>query len=171
MKEARVVHQGKPQNGTHVTALRPEEIKSGILEDFVGMYLRVAYEAAYADFTARLGPDALKPGYFTILTLIVNNAGISQTQICTAAGRDKSGVAKALRWMEDAGLINRIRPEHDRRAQYSEATEKGRAMQKRMEEKAHTHLAALNAAVGEDRRKAFIETLQDFIKNLPSPPR
>ena len=140
----------------------------GVLDDFVGMYLRAAYETAYRDFATRLGADTLKPGYFTILTLIVNNPGISQTQIGQASQRDKSSVAKALRWMEDNGLITRLRPNHDRRTHLSEATDAGRVLQARMEAKGRDHLAALNATIGTERREAFIATLKQIIEALPA---
>ncbi|APE43525.1 hypothetical protein BOO69_08960 [Sulfitobacter alexandrii] len=143
------------------------EIKLGVLNDFVGMYLRAAYEAAFTDFADRLGEDRLRPGYFTILTLIVNNPGISQTEIGRTARRDKSSVAKALRWMEDNGLVTRLRPNHDRRTHLSEATEEGYALQRRMEARGREHLAALNATIGSDRREAFIETLREIVERLP----
>lgn len=156
-----------------MTDRKPERTESeastpalGILDEFVGLYLRAAYEAAYNDFEDRLGDDALKPGYFTILTLIVNNPGISQTQIGQAAKREKSGVAKALRWMEDNGLITRLRPDHDRRNNLSEATEKGYALQRRMESKGRDHLAALNATIGSDRHAEFVSTLKEIIETL-----
>lgn len=147
-------------------APRDDQIDHGILHEFVGMYLRVAYEAAYEDFTKRLGPEALKPGYFTILTLIVHNPRISQTQIGAASARDKSTVTKALRWMEDTGLITRLTSARDRRAHLSVATKKGVEMQARMEAKAVAHLAALNDAIGPERCAEFIQVLKDMAANL-----
>ena len=129
----------------------------------------MAYEAAYGDFVKRLGPEALKPGYFTILTLIVHNPWISQTQIGAASARDKSTVTKALRWMEDTGLITRHTSARDRRAHLSVATEKGIKMQARMEAKAVSHLAALNEAIGPERCDAFIQILKDMAENLRRP--
>jgi len=138
----------------------------GILHEFIGMYLRRAHEVAYGDFYARLGDDALQPGYFTILTLIVRNPRISQTQIGTASARDKSSITKALRWMEDEGLILRLRPDSDRRTHLSVATEKGIAQQARMEAKAMAHLKALDDAVGTERYADFVATLKDLIARL-----
>ena len=138
----------------------------GILDEFVGMYLRVAYERAYGDFVQRLGADALRPGYFTILTLVVRNPGISQTQIGRAAGRDKSSVTKALRWMEEGGLITRIRPDTDRRTHLSEATPKGIALQARMEIRAREHLHSLNDTIGAANREQLLRTLKR-ISQLP----
>ncbi len=145
------------------------ELDHGILHEFVGMYLRVAYEAAYGDFTKRLGSEALRPGYFTILTLIVKNPRISQTQIGQASARDKSTVTKALRWMEDEDIILRLTSAKDRRSHLSVATEKGIALQARMEVEAVKHLEALNAAIGKDRYADFIQTLKDLAENLRTP--
>lgn len=152
---------------TRVPETCSPEVEFGLLEEFVGLYLRVAYERAYKDFALRLGEDAMRPGYFTILTLIANNPGISQTAIGRAACRDKSSVTKALRYMEDDGLITRSRLEDDRRTYTSALTEKGRALQARMERQALIHLENLNQAIGPDRRREFIRTLQDLIDRLP----
>ncbi|WP_136635308.1 MarR family winged helix-turn-helix transcriptional regulator [Pseudooceanicola onchidii] len=139
-----------------------EELDHGILQDFVGMYLRVAYEAAYGDFKRRLGDEALKPGYFTILTLIVRNPRITQTQIGLASARDKTNVTSSLRWMEDHGLIHRHMSSRDRRTHMCVATPDGIAMQARMEEKTKAHLKALNDAIGPERLTEFIRTLRDL---------
>ena len=142
------------------------QLDLGMLHEFVGMYLRVAYEAAYEDFRLRLGDEALKPGYFTILTLIVRNPRITQTQIGLASERDKSNVTNALRWMEDNGLIRRHMSRRDRRTHMCVATPAGIDMQARMEAKAAAHLDALNDAIGPQRRADFIQTLKDLIDAL-----
>ena len=143
-----------------------DSLNHGILSDFVGMYLRVAYEASYGDFKKRLGDEALKPGYFTILTLIVYNPRITQTQIGLASARDKTNVTSSLRWMEDNGLIRRHTSNRDRRTHMCIATPTGIEMQARMEEKTKAHLAALNGAIGEKRLSEFVQTLKDLIRNL-----
>ena len=151
--------------GTEV-APDSDSIDQGMLQDFMGMYLRRAYEVAYEDFRRRLGKDAMQPGYFTILTLIVRNPRISQTQIGAASARDKSSVTKALRAMEDAGLIQRLRSASDRRIHLSVATEEGIAMQKQMELKAAAHVQALHDAVGAERYEGFLDTMKDMIRTL-----
>ena len=146
-----------------------EALDHGILHEFLGMYLRVAYEVAYEDFARRLGEDALRPGYFTILTLVVRNPRISQTQIGIASNRDKSSITKALRWMEDEGLITRERSDQDRRAHLSVATPKGTEMQAAMERRAVAHVDAINGAIGADRRAEFLQMLKELIRNLQEP--
>lgn len=147
---------------------RPDtaDLDMGILDDFIGMHLRLAQEAAYADFVDRLGEDALRPGYFTILTLVARNPRISQTQIGLASGRDKSSVTNALRWMEDQGLVVRLRAAQDRRTHLSVATEAGIALQSRMEAKAAAHVRALDDAIGAEKRAEFVAMLKQMVANL-----
>jgi len=137
-----------------------DALDHGPLHDFVGMHLRVAYEAAYQDFRRRLGDEALKPGYFTILTLIVRNPRITQTQIAAASQRDKSNVTNAVYWMEGEGLITRHLSRRDRRTHLCVATQAGIEMQARMEARAAAHLQALDDAIGPHRREEFIQTLK-----------
>jgi len=150
---------------------RPGEdgVALGPLDSFIGMHLRQAYERAYADFETLLGPDSLRPGYYTMLTLILNNPGISQVEIGRAAGRDKSSVTKALRSMEDGGLITRTRVEDDRRSYASTITPAGRVLHARMERRAREHLANIHAALGTPERAAdFLEMLRAVIAALPA---
>ncbi len=144
---------------------RQDPVDYGILSEFVGMHLRAAYEAAYGDFVSILGEDAMPPGYFTILTLIVRNPGINQTELGRAARRDKSSVTKALRYMEDHGLIERTRLDHDRRNYVSSVTEAGRAKQARMEVKGRQHLARLSKTIDMDRQ-ALISVLRSVADGL-----
>ncbi|MCE8005624.1 MarR family transcriptional regulator [Aestuariivita sp.] len=147
--------------------LSDDAIHLGVLDRFVGLHLRAAYEASYADFEGLLGPDAIRPGYFTMLTLIANNPGISQTQIGRSARRDKSAVTKALRHMEDEGLITRTRLPDDRRTYVSELTAKGVELQLRMQNRAMQHVARIIAVIGPERHAALVDTLHDIIEQMP----
>lgn len=150
--------------------LAEDEIDIGMLDRFVGTYLRAAYEASYADFEALLGDNAVPPGYLSILTLIAHNPGISQTQIGRKAHRDKSAVTKALRRMEDEGLIRRTRLDDDRRTYVSEVTQKGAELQAKLQDKALLHVSRLTEIIGHERHAMLLETLRDIIENLPAKP-
>ncbi|HBZ43227.1 MAG TPA: MarR family transcriptional regulator [Maritimibacter sp.] len=151
-----------PAAASNTTTLEP-----GILEDFGGHLLRLAYEAAFNDFATKLGPDSMKPAYFSILSMIRNNPGIKQVDLGRAVGRDKSSVTKALRQLEDTGLVLRERLEDDRRNYASTLTPEGEAVFDRMEAVAHHHQSELDAVIGPERMDAFLETLRDIIRLLP----
>ncbi|WP_218153118.1 MarR family winged helix-turn-helix transcriptional regulator [Tranquillimonas alkanivorans] len=143
------------------------KIELGLLENFVGMLLRAAYNEAFEDFARLLGSDTLKPGFFTVLTLVALNPGITQVEIGREARRDKSSVTKALRQMEDEGLIRRVRLEDDRRSYASYLTHEGAKLHRRMEIKAREHIAHLDAVIGVERKRVLVETLNDLIADLP----
>lgn len=144
-----------------------QELDLGILDGFIGHLLRLAYESSFEDFATRLGPDSMKPAYFSMLTMIRNNPGITQVELGRAVGRDKSSIAKALRQFEDQGLIRRERGEDDRRNYASFVTNEGEAVYGRMDVIARDHLARMNAVVGPERLDAFVATLHDLIAAEP----
>lgn len=135
-------------------------VRLGVLDGFLGLQMRLAYERTWQDFVDRLGADAMRPGYFTMLTLVALNPGISQTTIARVAGRDRSSVTKALRWMEDEGLITRLRVDDDRRTHAVRVTEAGRDRQARMEAAARAHLEGLDRVIGAERHDAFLDVLR-----------
>jgi DNA-binding MarR family transcriptional regulator len=143
------------------------DIDLGMLQEFPGPYLRIAYERSYQDFQRLLGDDGLPPGCFTVLTLICRNPGINQSAIGRVAGRDKSWVTKTLRQFEDTGLIRRVRIEDDRRSYGSYVTPKGEALHARMEQKALMHLENLTRALGSEGCAQLVELLRKVIVHLP----
>jgi len=143
-----------------------EPIRLGLLDNFVGFYLRLAYEEAFQDFSQELGPDSLKPGSFALLSLIVENPGITQTELSRAAGRDKSSVTTALRILEDGGLIARRRLNGDRRSYASEVTAKGRTVYGRIAAKAKVHSERLEAIIGKEKKPELIALLKDIVTGL-----
>lgn len=147
-----------------------EPIRFGILEDLIGFHLRLANDRTFDNFTDLLGPDRLRPGCFTILTLIANNPGITQIAIARASGRDKSSVAKALRYMEDAAIIRRERVDDDRRAYASYVTEAGAELAERMARTAKIHTRHMATLLGEERAKILLDILKEMIERLPESP-
>ncbi|MFD2236569.1 MarR family winged helix-turn-helix transcriptional regulator [Aureimonas populi] len=143
-----------------------EAVELGILAGHLGFHLRLANDRTFETFADLLGADRLRPGCFTMLILIANNPGITQTGISRACGRDKSSVAKALRYMEDEGLIRRERVEDDRRSSASFVTPAGAQRVERLQEKARIQSARISAALGEARVQELLATLKALIDRL-----
>ncbi|WP_118134690.1 MarR family winged helix-turn-helix transcriptional regulator [Oceanicella sp. SM1341] len=141
-------------------------VELGPMSEFIGFYLRHAYEAAFTDFSRALGADSLKPGSFALLSLIVGNPGLTQVELGRVSGRDKSSVTAALRQLEDRGIIRRERQEGDRRSYASYVTPAGEVVYARMAEKAEAHFRRLDEIVGPERKAAFIETLRDISEGM-----
>ena len=69
-----------------VSATDRPDVELGILENFLGFYLRLAYESAFDDFSRELGPDSLKPGNFALLSIIFENPGTVDLRAVTTFG-------------------------------------------------------------------------------------
>src|SRR5262245_35264657 len=91
--------RGAAKDGADPAAGTPRRAAIALwpLADYAGYYLRLAQDASFQAFAARVGRGDVRPGDFTILTLIRENPGITPTAISQASGRDKSTLTPALR--------------------------------------------------------------------------
>lgn len=147
---------------------RPE-IKLGHLGTCVGYYLRLAQDASFHAFAARVGDGRLRPGHFTLLMLIRENPGITQTAISHASGRDKSTLTPALRALEDGGYVARERIDHDRRSFRLTLTPAGEVAIAQLCEHARAHDAELDRIIGVERKAAFLATLRAIAEAFGDP--
>jgi DNA-binding MarR family transcriptional regulator len=81
---------------------------------------------AYA--AALLREMDLHPGQELLLMHLLDRDGQSQSELLEGVGVDHSTLSKALRRMQDAGLVVREPAAHDRRVMVVHLTDKGRAM-------------------------------------------
>jgi len=132
----------------------------GPLNNFIGFHLRVAQEASFRAFAARVGDPNLKPRRFAILTLIHENPGLTQTALGRASGRDKSTLTPALDDLVKRGLVRRERMVNDRRSHTLHLTEAGEALLAELTARAAEHDDELDRIVGPEEKAAFIRTLR-----------
>ena len=142
----------------------------GPLADYAGYYLRLAQDASFQAFAARVGQGDVRPGDFTILTLIRENPGITPTAIAKASGRDKSTITPAIRYLEERGYIARERTGRDRRYYQLRLAPAGEAAIALLSEHARAHDAVLDAIIGPERKAEFISILRAIAAQLTDPP-
>lgn len=70
----------------------------------------------------------LHPGQELLLMQLLDRDGQTQSELLESVGLDHSTISKALRRMQDAGLVVREPAAHDRRVMVVHLTDKGRAM-------------------------------------------
>ncbi|WP_328771807.1 MarR family winged helix-turn-helix transcriptional regulator [Streptomyces sp. NBC_00286] len=70
----------------------------------------------------------LHPGQELLLMHLLDRDGQTQSELLESVDVDHSTISKALRRMQDAGLLIREPAEHDRRVMVVHLTDKGRAM-------------------------------------------
>jgi DNA-binding MarR family transcriptional regulator len=80
----------------------------------------------------------LHPGQELILMHLFTRDGQAQSELLASIGLDHSTLSKALRRMQEAGLLAREPAEHDRRVLVVHLTEQGQAMRGPIKEMWHT---------------------------------
>lgn len=146
-----------------------QSIKLGPLADYAGYYLRLAQDASFQAFAARVGRGDLRPGFFTLLMLIRENPGITQTMISQASGRDKSTLTPALRALEEGGYIGRERVDEDRRSYRLTLTRAGEEAVALLSGHARAHDAELDRIIGPENKAEFIRILKRIADALADP--
>jgi len=121
-----------------------EPVNQQDLLGLAGYNLKRAYMAVHVDFRATLEPLGLTQRSFSVLSLVVGNPGISQSDMSRALGIERSGTVVIVDELETRDLIERRKLVTDRRAYALQATEAGEA-----------HYARALKAVREHEDRAF----------------
>lgn len=107
---------GRRSGRTAARARGNDEVKLGILNEFIGFNLRQAQDAAFRAFVRLLGQRDFKAGRFAVMMVIHYNPGITQSVLGRAIARDKSTVTPLLQDLHRQGLIARQPLATDRRS-------------------------------------------------------
>jgi DNA-binding MarR family transcriptional regulator len=145
-------------SGARAKAAR--RINFGPLDQWIGFNLRIAQEAALLVFMRGSKMFGERPGRFGTLTIIANNPGISQTDLSSAAGRDKSSITPVVEDLVRRGLVDRTRATSDRRTYRLSLTTAGKKALKSMERYVRDHERKLDRIVGARDRKKFVAILK-----------
>lgn len=93
-----------------------EQVDTRFLETLLGYNARRAALAIIEVFLERMQPWQLRPVDFSVLSLIVHNAGITSRQLCTALGIQPPNLVPLVGSLERRGLIARKPHPRDGRA-------------------------------------------------------
>ena len=135
-------------------------IRHGALARSIAFNLRRANNSALQAFARQLGRDYVRPGRFTILTLILENPGLSQTALGRASGLDISTLTPALDDLVRRGYVRRQRLKHNRRSYALTLTAAGVAFHRDMARAATSFDRALARIVGPADRRRFLQALR-----------
>jgi len=138
----------------------PRKTASGFdLSQSPSHLLRRCVQYANDVFSREPGASDLTKQQFTVLAAVEQNEGMSQTELVTLTGIDRSTLAEMIRRMIEKGLLDRERTETDARANAVRLAASGRkvlrAARSASERVERTLVASLSAA---DRAK-FIKML------------
>lgn len=118
--------------------------------EVLGYHLRIAQEASFQAIRQAAGTE-LKPGWYTILTILAETGGLTPSELSRRCGRDRSTLTATLKALSGRGLIERRRNPDDQRSYHVILTPAGVAMQDRLHEVALRHDRRLDEIVGPDK--------------------
>ena len=155
-----------------VTATRPDgpAVDNGPLDNFIAFHLRVAQNASFKSFKRIAGDPALRPGWYTVLTLIGRNPGITPMALSRASGRDKSTISPVVRGLEQRGLVTRRAVAGDRRSSALSLTPEGQVSLARLAAAAAAHDRRLDEIVA-PRKAELIALLKKIVAEIDQDPQ
>jgi DNA-binding MarR family transcriptional regulator len=147
-------------DGRVIEARSTRPVRFGPLADYVGYALRRAQISSVAGFLEAMKEVDLRPTQFAVLTLIRENPGVRQTEVCAALGLQKANFVPLLNELQRRGLALRKAGVPDRRSSALHLTEHGEAVLLRALE-LHTQWEERVAArLGVDGRERLLELLR-----------
>jgi DNA-binding MarR family transcriptional regulator len=129
----------------------------GPLSEYVGYALRLAQLTVFQDFIDSLAELDLRPGQFSLLTVVDANPGLLQSHACAALGIQKANLVPLLDGLQKRGLVRRVA--RDGRANGLHLTDEGRRLLVRARRLHDRHERRITALMSALERKRLIATL------------
>ena len=134
-------------------------IRTAPLQESIGYALRRAQGAVYADLNDALARISLRPLQFTLLVMVAENPGASQTGVCEALGIQKANCVPTMSELERRGFIIRRKSATDARSYELHLTNKGKRILQRAGEVQSSHEQQLIERIGADGREQLLRLL------------
>jgi DNA-binding MarR family transcriptional regulator len=147
----------------------PKKTDSGFdLSQAPSHLLRRCVQYANDLFSHEPGASDLTKQQFTVLAAVERNEGMSQTDLVTITGIDRSTLAEMIRRMIEKGLLDRERTENDQRANSVRIAAGGRkALRSARSASERVERNLLSALSSSDRAK-FVRMLATLVGDAES---
>ncbi len=137
----------------------------GALDNNVGYHMRKAVLASQGSFLRETGVKLLT-GQYSVMEIIAQNPGRTQSAIAHAAGLDRSSLVPILNQFQKNDLIVREPVENDKRAYAVSLTEKGQKELEDLREKVTRMEQRFITGLGVRNHKQLITLLKKFLDVL-----
>lgn len=151
---------------TKLAVVPPSRISDETLRNFLGYQLKRSFNVIQADLAKTLKPFDLRMLTFTALVFIVDNPGMSQSQLADAMDIERPNLVVIIDELEQRELIVRDRVKTDRRMYALKATLAGKRLCKKAVAADKAHEARLLAGIDKETRKNLISTLEVLSSHL-----
>jgi len=133
----------------------------------VGYTLRRAQAVVFADFSEALSDLKLRPVQYSVLLLVDQNPGTSQSSVSAALGIQKANIVAIIADLVDRRLVRRQRSPADGRSYSLDLSSAGKVLLSRASQLQSAHEAKLEAHIGASGRSRLLELLERLM-HLPS---
>lgn len=138
---------------------RDAVVRTAPLQDLIGYALRRAQGQVYADLNEALARISLRPLQYTLLLMVAENPGASQSSVCEALGIQKANCVPTMSELERRGLIIRRKSAADARSYELHVTNKGKRILQRAGEVHSLHEQRLIERIGLEGRDQLLRLL------------
>jgi DNA-binding MarR family transcriptional regulator len=139
-------------------------INAGVLNEHLGYFIRRAQVWVFQDFMRKLASIDIRPAQYSVMIVIGENPGLSQSDLADALNIERARLVHVLDKLEKRGLTERQASPVDRRSHALHLTREGQKMLKRAKALAAEHEAELSGKLGADNRRMMIEALREFVR-------
>lgn len=136
------------------------EIALGPLAERLGYVMRRAQIAIFEDFIAACAEHDIRPGQYSVLTLIEHNPGFSQTVVAESVGIKKTNFVALIDRLERRGLVERKATPRDRRSHSLYLTDAGKSLMRKLHRTAAQHEQRLIERIGAQMHARMFEPLK-----------
>ncbi len=152
----------RKSSAKQVSQQEARAISDATLRQFVGYHVKRASNVIQGDLAKVLKPFDLRMLTYTALVLIVDNPGLSQSQLADAMDIERPNLVVVVDELEQNELIMRERVPTDRRTYALKATLAGRQVYDRAVAAVKAHEEALLAKVEPQARAQMIAALNSI---------
>ncbi len=143
-------------------SLPVEDVAVGPLRNSLGFLLRMAQLQVFEHYFIE-GSFELKPGEFSVLTLIMHNPGIRQGVLAQRLMIKRAHMTKLIRAMEKSGYVERTIPDEDRRSVTLTLTRKGREATERHWLRFRRYDQAPKGLLSVEQEQQLVKLLKTFV--------
>ncbi|HEX5392216.1 MAG TPA: MarR family transcriptional regulator [Rhodocyclaceae bacterium] len=131
----------------------------GSLDDLIGFQLRVAQTRVFKDFEQSIETLGITPAGFSVLEVLRQNPGLTQSKLAEAVNLDRSSVVPLLDKLETKHLLYRQTSTKDRRNNHLYLNEQGIQLLEVSKERVAEHEARISRTLNRDERNTLISLL------------
>jgi DNA-binding MarR family transcriptional regulator len=136
-------------------------VSVGVLNEHLGYFMRRAQVWIFNDFIRTLSEIEIRPAQYSVLVVIGENPGLSQSDLARTLGIERARLVHMLDLLGKRGWTERQPAPSDRRSHALFLTRDGQKMLRKAKALAAEHEAHLTERLGAANRKLMLDLMRE----------